>query len=360
MKTSKFNKIQSSLGRTIVAEGQSYLYFGGTAYLGMPSNPHFKKYYLEGLDQFGLNNGTSRSNNVQLDIYNQAEQEASIRFGAEASLITSSGYLAAQLSVRHFADWGQVIYAPVTHPALWHQKQQCSVLNFKNWSDAVVKDINNSTENRFVLISNSMNNLFPEEFDFSFLSEISDAKEVLLIVDDSHGIGILNEGIGCFPGLPTLRNVKTIVVASLAKALGVDAGLISGPEELIRELKHTNVFYGASPPSAAGLYAFINSAEIYREEFQKLKSLMSYFDQGLSSIEAKKETTAPGFLSLKDFPVYLSTDSDLNEKLISADILISSFAYPGSNGGSLNRIVLSSWHQEADLEKLLNILREVG
>jgi 8-amino-7-oxononanoate synthase len=343
-----------------MADGQSYLYFGGTAYLGMPSNPHFKQHFLEGLERFGLNNGTSRSNNVQLDIYDQAEQEAAQRFGTEACLITSSGYLAAQLTVRHFSDWGKMIYAPVTHPALWHQKQMGSGTAFNNWSDTVVNEINESSETRFVLVSNSMNNLFPEAFDFSFLSEVSEDKEVLLIVDDSHGIGMLNDGVGCFPALPKLNHVKIIVVASFAKALGVDAGLIAGPEELIRELKQTNVFYGASPPSAAGLYAFMKAAEIYQEEFRKLKALMAYFNHGLSLIQAQRSTSAPAFLNLAQFPVYLSTDSDLGEKLISSDVLISSFAYPGSNGGSLNRIVLSSWHQEADLEKLLNILSAVG
>ena len=57
----------------IEVNNDTYLYFGGTAYLGIPQNKEFIGLYTEGLYRYGLNNGTSRGNNVQLAIYNEAE-----------------------------------------------------------------------------------------------------------------------------------------------------------------------------------------------------------------------------------------------------------------------------------------------
>ncbi|RYG20428.1 MAG: aminotransferase class I/II, partial [Chitinophagaceae bacterium] len=104
----------SPISRKISVDNESYLYFGGTAYLGIPQHEGFQKLYLQGLGLFGLNNGTSRSNNVQLPIYDEAEQFAATYFGSESCLITSSGYLAAQLTIKHLFSVGEVRYAPAT------------------------------------------------------------------------------------------------------------------------------------------------------------------------------------------------------------------------------------------------------
>ncbi|WP_432710113.1 aminotransferase class I/II-fold pyridoxal phosphate-dependent enzyme [Pedobacter sp.] len=346
MNAFKFNHLPGAIGPVIDRKGQSFLYFGGTAYLGMPQNILFRDYYIEGLKLYGINNGTSRNNNVQLGIYDQAEQVAAKRFGAEAALIISSGYLAAQLAVRHFADWGHVIYAPATHPALWQHGNPQVTGSFGYWSRHVVDVINQSETDRFVLVSNSMNNLFPEIYDFGFLSGVLPGKEVLLLVDDSHGLGMLNGGLGSYCCLPQLPNVRVLVMASMAKALGVDAGLILGDQQLISILKQSPVFLGASPPAAAGLYAFIKSEMLYIMELERLKDLCRYFSAGLGQQKS-------AFAALEGFPVYLSENQNLGKTLKDQQVLISSFAYPDQHGEILNRIVISSWHREQHLDLLL-------
>ncbi|HWW43095.1 MAG TPA: hypothetical protein VNZ46_27505, partial [Pedobacter sp.] len=155
MKTFDFRAIKGALGRSIAVGGRSVLYFGGTAYLGIPRQREFLNHYLEGLHLFGLNNGTSRSNNVQLGIYKDAEEVAALRFDAESALVTSSGFLAAQMTVRHFAGWGQLEYAPGTHPALWIGGNPDVGGSFKQWGQDLVTRINSSSQKRWVVVSNS-------------------------------------------------------------------------------------------------------------------------------------------------------------------------------------------------------------
>ncbi|MDR6783571.1 8-amino-7-oxononanoate synthase [Pedobacter africanus] len=341
-----FSAIEGPLSLNINIEGQDYLYFSGTAYLGIPRNKSFITHYQEGLKKFGINNGTSRGNNVQLAIYNEAEGYAAQYFGAAAALITSSGYLAAQLLVGAYAG-RSLIYAPQTHPALWLNEAPQTEGSFAEWATKTADHINSSKQEKWVLISNALNNLFPERYDFSFLNNIQPEKELVLIVDDSHGIGLLDNGRGVFNTLPALPNVEVIVVASMAKALGVDAGIVLGSTGVISMLKGSNTFLGASPPAAAGLYAFMQAAGIYREELEKLQELMHYFS---GKIDPQDWTFMP------NYPVYFSHDPDRYVKLLKQQVLISSFPYPDHKGLPLNRVVLSSWATKASIDRLLRAL----
>lgn len=345
-------QILGPISSRIKVAHKSYLYFGGTAYLGIPQHLGFRELYVEGLAKFGLNNGTSRSNNIQLGIYDEAEEFASVYFGAQACLITSSGYLAAQLAISHLSTLGEVRYAPATHPALWTNEVPAITGSFQDWAIAVVKEINQSKINDWVIISNSLNNLYPEIYNFSFVEQINKEKKVILIVDDSHGIGVTTNGKGVFSTLPTAENVETVVLASMAKALGVDAGLILGSKPIISLLKQSHEFLGASPPSAAGLFAFMNASSFYEEEQAKLKKLMDLFVEALKSDDRWVYTF--------DLPVFLSKAAKIEKKLIEQGILISSFAYPDKNGSLINRIVLSSWHTHSDIEELILALQKTS
>jgi len=342
-----FTLISEPFSNTINVGGTEYLYFGGTAYLGLSQNHEFINLYTEGIKKFGLNNGTSRTNNIQLAIYREAEQVAAKRFGAEDSLITSSGFLAAQLAVKALSPLGKVIYAPATHPALWLATQPQRLESFSRWKAEIVDEVNKSEEQNWILISNSMNNLFPEIYDFDFLKNVESQKKIILIVDDSHGTGVNNNGLGAFCKLPKAENIESIVVASMAKALGIDAGMILGSRKIIQQLKNTNVFAGASPPSAAGLFSFIHGEEIYSEALKKLQQNITQFRSGLN-LTSKFEP---------EFPAFLFTHSDFAARLMTKNILISSFPYPTPDSEPINRIVLSSWHTE---KNILNLLSAIG
>ncbi|WP_316830322.1 aminotransferase class I/II-fold pyridoxal phosphate-dependent enzyme [Pedobacter aquatilis] len=341
-----FKSISQPFSNTININGNDYLYFGGTAYLGIPQNEEFINLYTEGIKRFGLNNGTSRTNNIQLGIYNEAEIIAAKRFKAEDALITSSGYLAAQLTVKAFSDFGELRYAPSTHPALWLENQKMNPDSFESWQEETVEIINNSAKQNWVLISNSMNNLFPEIYDFNFLDQIKPEKKIILIVDDSHGIGVNNQGLGSFDRLPKKENIRPIVVASMAKALGTDAGIVLGSKTIIQQLKASNIFIGASPPAAAGLFAFMHSENLYKQGWQKLQENINLFSSKFSF----SGLFEPGF------PVFQINDPTLAEKLLKHKILISSFPYPGTTDRPVNRIVLSSWHTKKDIEQLVSAI----
>src|SRR5690606_25273112 len=139
-----FRNLHQTTGRIISLDGTDYHFFGGTAYLGLLDNPEYIDLYKKGIDLLGLNNGTSRTNNVQLGIYQEAESHLADRFGFEAAALLSSGYLAGQVAVRALSKGKTVLYAPGSHPALWLDETPLVDGSFDEWAKATLEFINDA------------------------------------------------------------------------------------------------------------------------------------------------------------------------------------------------------------------------
>ncbi len=320
------------------------LFFGGTAYLGIPHNEAFKKLVFEGIEIYGINHGASRTNNITLDIFSIAENEAARRFGAEDSILLSSGYLAAQLLVQQYFETHHLIYAPDTHPALWIGRPKAPGIKFVEWIEKTIELINGSDQ-PVMIISNSLNNLKPEIYNFDWLTRLDPHKELILLIDDSHGIGITgNQGEGIYSRLPKLPNIQTYVIASMAKALGFDAGLILGNSAGIKNLRTSPLYVGSSPPAPGMLYAFVHAADIYAHELLYLRKNLRLFTDLLESTK--------NLFFINDFPVFLLLDDEIAADLSKNGINISSFPYPDPSAKAIHRIVINSIHKKEELEIL--------
>jgi len=341
-----FRNLQQPTGRIITLEEKDYLFFGGTAYLGLLANPEYIELYKKGIDRYGLNNGTSRTNNVQLGIYQEAEDYLAARFGFESTLLFSSGYLAAQTAVKSLSKGKKIFYAPNTHPALWLDENPEVIDNFDDWAAQTVEEINTSESSEFVIISNSIDNLTPRRYDFSVFRGLSSSKHVTMILDDSHGIGILKKNQVSVDFHP-MDNIDLVVVASLAKGMGTDAGLVLGRRDVTDKIKKNPIYTGASPSAGASLYALMEGEKLYAEAFDSMQA---------NTTLMSKLVIRGNLNSIPDFPVFSSKHAGLYRFLLQKQILISSFPYPLPSSPLLNRIVLSALHSEDDIRHIGEIM----
>lgn len=350
MNSPVFELAENLAGREVSLQGKTYLYFGGTAYLGLTNHPQFQELFIQGVQKYGVNVGTSRINNVQLSVYKKAEKKWVQRFGFESSILTSSGYLASQLVYQYYSQQADEIFtAPATHPA----NTELGVLpkteiSRKEWEIQTVQKIQNSNHNTFLIFSNSLDNLYPEKYDFSWLNAIDSKKKIILVIDDSHGIGIVQEN-KVSVSLENLnsKNIEVIVVASLAKGFNTDAGVILSSKKNIDDLRTHPIFIGASPPSPAGIFALMNSEDLYKRQREKLMENILYF-----------KNRSPSLFSIENFPVFTFPNSGFYDHLLDNHILISSFPYPDPTSANLERIVVSADHSKEDLDRLLTVLKK--
>lgn len=333
--------ISSGYQPEVKVDQEKHLFFGGTSYLGLNYLPEILEIFTEGIKIWGLNNGASRNNNIRLSIYDEAEKALATDYQKEASVTFSSGWLAAQVAVETLRKSRDTVYINEVHPAL--NDKNAGVLEIQN----AVNYINISHHSAFLLVSNSLNNVIPQIFDFSALSQILPSKNVVLLLDHSHGFGILEDD--WLADIKKINsNIEVVICGSLAKGLSLDAGVVLGSPFWIDQIKKSHVFNGASPCSPAILYTYLNSSGIKKLTQEKLQSNLAILFKQLSKND---------FYWIPNFPVVVIKNTAIVEKLLANKVLFTSFPYPNSNSPSINRLVITASHSQKQLQKLLSIVQ---
>lgn len=173
-----------------------------------------------------------------------------------------------------------------------------------------------------------------------------------MIVDDSHGMGLLGiNGEGIISLLPKNTTTSYVLTYSLSKALNIVAGAISCSSSLAEELRTMPEYTASTAPSPALLHAFINGQDLYAMQREKLRNNISYFQ---SLIKELKEVIFHPLL-----PIFILPSTVDEEKLLQHKIIISSFSYPDPAGKKIQRIVLNALHTKTDLEILAEALNKI-
>mgnify|MGYP002624176794 FL=1 len=158
-------------GRAFEKDGTEWLYFSGTSYLGIPHNPDFRTFLIEGIEQYGSNFGGSRLSNSSFYIFEEAEAYLAKWAGAPAALTISSGTLAGQLCAKVLSQQGLIHYAPGSHPALDIQGEIPDI-SFAAWSARMVEK-SYREKAPLILATNSVDPLRMEDYDFRFIKALN-------------------------------------------------------------------------------------------------------------------------------------------------------------------------------------------
>lgn len=331
-------------GRTINVDGKDFLYFGGTSYLGLQTDLDFQELFIKNVKKYGTSYSASRKSNIRISIFDKTESYLSNLVGSEGCITMSSGYLAGQLICDYFSceDY-QLYYAPNTHSALFRGQQYI----YQTWQQ-LEKDVLKNRDKKHVIFLDSIDfngNNFP---DYKPLQKLP-LENVILIIDDSHGIGITgSNGGGSFKYLKSLKPKELLVICSLGKGFGIQAGAIFGSETMIDNLKETQFFGGSSPATPAALATLIDAHSIYSEKRAMLKRNIALFLTHLSN--------PLSFSMAKGHPTFSFKNEQMAALLEENGILVTNFRYPTEDDELMSRIVLSSSHTKEDILKLSKTL----
>ncbi len=337
-------------GAELSIAGDTYVYFGGTSYLGMQTNPRFLEMISKHTRQIGSHWGASRIGNVQLDLYERAENTLATWVGSPACLTLSSGFLAARLMADYFSGKGHAcFFGPYCHEALLPPGHSRS----RDW-DTLIEGVSTclaaSPALNPVVLSDTMGGGSGAGPIWDTLSKLP--RECILIADDSHGLGITGEaGSGSWKLLAAMGFHELLLCASLGKAMGVAGGVICGSAERLAALQKTPFFQGASPAPPAGLAALTDALKegLYLDSFHHLTRSMQALWQricGLKELQGSPE-----------YPVITFRNPDLAGYLKEHQMVITDFEYAAEGGDpSPSRIVISSVHQPGHLNRLADVL----
>ncbi|MCY7350814.1 MAG: aminotransferase class I/II-fold pyridoxal phosphate-dependent enzyme [Cytophagaceae bacterium] len=339
-------------GRTVLADGQEYIWFSGTAYLGMGHHPAFRQLVLEGLARYGTNWGSSRHNTVRLAVYEEAEAALANFCGAPGALTVSSGMLAGQIVVKAFSGLPN-FYAPGVHPALWGTDYQSATEPLETWWTCLPERVAACPSDSVLIATDSVGSPHTSRIPLEHLSELPVNKAITVVLDDSHGLGVFGErGEGIYKLARRIVhfNHRVVVVSSLNKALGVPAGVILTDADTLAQVRTSPWFGGSSPAAPAGLWALQHAFGLYREQHQKLLENTQFFINALGE-------TIRHFQWMPDYPALTTTAPGFHEFLMKNNILTASFPYPTPADAPITRLVVSSLHTRQDLERVAEVCR---
>ena len=339
-------KVNQFPDRIIEIDNEEYLYFGGTAYLGLPTHPEFQKLLIKNILQWGTAYGSSRSANIQLTAYENGEQFLANFIKADAALTLSSGMLAGKLVIEILTPQTDCFFHfPDTHTAI---KAQNSLPIF------IGKKLNprlldNVTE-KITILTDSVPSFHIKPIDVTILNSIASNKEITLVIDESHSLGILGtNGCGIYSTI-NLPNIKRkIMVSSLGKAFGLTGGVIASDAEFINQMAVHDTFVASAGMNAAFVQTMADASAIYLQQHQKLKDNLKYIEAHL--IKNKAVHFDPSY------PLIYPEIEGINEIFTANKIIVTNFKYP-TDIRDLNRIVITANHKKEDLDKIIQILNQ--
>jgi len=339
-------------GRRAFSGKEGYLYFMVTAYLGIPYHPVFKKALKKGLQWYGGNYGSSRSANLSLSIYKEAECLLQELIGMEDSITFSSGYLAAQSLIHWLNLQGyQAFHLNGDHPALRLgslEKSQASQSKLME-SEEFLKVLREPILRPIAAFTTSVNPMTGKIYDFSWVEKVR--SPLVLVVDDSHGLGILGKnGRGILDLIPLNPWVDMLMVSSLGKAMGIPGGVLSGSKSFLESIRKSSEYLSSSPISPAYLSAFLLSQHIYPEQRILLQEILNRIEN-LKFLEEFKPVLHP-VLSLNSISEQKKKGKgeSLPEFLLRKGILVSAFSYPSPKDPLSIRAVLNACHKPKDIK----------
>lgn len=340
-----------SPGRTVQLNGKEYRYFGGTSYLGIQTDPDFRELLVKHQQYAGTGHGASRLSNLRLSVYEEAEAQLAGQGRCEAALLVSSGFLAGQLVAAHFDSLAYTpFYAPGAHAALCRGGQP-SFANMASLTRALTEHLSSGKTSTPVVFTDSLDFSGQSYPDYPALRALP-LHALILVVDDSHGFGLLGgSGEGAVSRLAELGAGELLICASMGKAWGIPAGMVTGTKSRIAALKESAFFAGASPPPPAYIHAYLEAGSLYATRREQLRSIQQAFTSEIPDL-------LRFFQYVPHHPLYAFNRPLLTRHLYRHDMLVTDFNYPSTTGDPLpGRLVLSAHHLQRDIRDLARVIR---
>jgi 7-keto-8-aminopelargonate synthetase-like enzyme len=201
-----------------------------------------------------------------------------------------------------------------------------------------------------VLLTDAVPTLRVQPQDLAEISLLPPHKNITLLVDESHSLGILGtQGGGIYSGIQLPNVHRKILVASLGKALGLTGGLIGGDENFLAEVMQNPCYVGGAGMNPAFAQTLADGAALIRGQQEKLRESLAFLFNLIGHSDK--------VLFHPDYPILYPVHDGLYDWLYKNRILITHFPYPTSPKG-LSRIILSAHHEKKDLERLAAVIED--
>ena len=244
-------------------------------YLGLAGDPRVREAAMTAVERWGTSARASRVVGGTTAIHTELEGRLSELSGCAAGLVFSSGYTANLGVLAALTKPStQVVMDAHVHASLHDAAALAGArTEFFPHQDLAAADrmLVGSRAPHKILVVEGVYSVLGDAADLVTAHDIALRHEALLIVDESHSLGVLGQGAGAAHAYGIAGSDAVIITASLGKALASQGGVVlcTGPvREYLVNFARTFMFdTGLAPASAAAAHA---AAGIVQDEGERL------------------------------------------------------------------------------------------
>ncbi len=361
--------ISGPQGAVIVVDGREFLNFCANNYLGLACSEEVISAAKEAIDSFGFGTASVRFICGTYTLHKDLELAVSKFLGTEDTILYTSCFDANTGLFETILNEGDAVFSDeLNHASIVDGIRLCKADRFKfkhaDLSDLEAELIRAGMKRRKLIVSDGVFSMDGEIAQIESICNLADKYEAMVMIDDSHGTGVLGGiGRGSVEGLTSRID---IVTSTFGKALGgAGGGFTSGRKEivaLLRERSRTNLFSNALSPSIAGAALFVlrNFEDKFANNRQQLAQNTKYFRERISSLGF----VLGGLGNHPINPIILGDEklaSEMADKLFAEGVYVRSFTYPVVPKGKARiRVQISAAHTKDHIDQAVGAFAKVG
>lgn len=361
--------IESRSGAELVVNGRKLLNFCGNDYLGLSQEKSVVEAAQKGLRDWKLGMGSVRFIAGTATLHKELEMEIAKFFRTEDAILYSSCFDANGGIFEVLLQEGDAVFSDeLNHASIIDGIRLCKAERFRfphNNLTELEKQLASSNARRKLIITDGVFSMDGDIAHLDTLATLAKKYEALLMVDDSHGSGVLGKtGRGSSEEKGVLSD-SDILTSTFGKALGgAGGGFATGKKELIdllRQRSRPYLFSNSLMPAicSAARYVLKHFDAKFLPRKEKLAKNLAYFRK---HIETLGFTLGGGAHPIT--PVMIFDEKKtmaLADGLFREGIYVRGFAYPVvPRGNARIRIQLSALHTRDDLDKALEAIEKIG
>ena len=234
--------LESPQGGWLQIEGKRVLNLCSNNYLGLAADERISRRAKELIDSFGVGPGAVRTIAGTLSIHRELEEKLAAFKGAEAAIVLQSGFCANLAVIPALVGKEDLIFSDELNHASIIDGCRLSRAKVVRWDHASPASLREKLEEykdhncRKLVITDGVFSMDGDVAPLPELLEVTEAYDVMLMVDDAHGEGVLgSHGRGIVDHFGLHGKVE-VEVGTLSKAFGVVGGFVAGSKELVEYL----------------------------------------------------------------------------------------------------------------------------
>ena len=365
----RIRTIGSPQGAWLVVDGKKVLNFCSNNYLGLANHPKLVEAAKKAVDEMGVGPAAVRSIAGTTSLHIELEKRLAAFKGVEAAITFQSGFTANLATIPALVGKEDVIFSDrLNHASIIDgcRLSGAKILPYEHCDvaslESVIKE-NLSQYRRAMIITDGVFSMDGDVAPLDKIYEVAKMYDLLLMVDDAHGEGVLGKGGRGIVDHFGLHGKVDVEVGTLSKAFGVVGGVVAGNAVIVEWLRQRGrpfLFSSAvTPPDAAACIAAVDLLEASTELVDRLWNNAKYFKAGM-----KKLGFDTGFSTTPITPVMLGEAplaQQFSKELFEEGVFAMALGFPTVPQGKARiRVMISAAHAQADLDKGLEAFAKVG